>query len=95
MDGVKISLGSRLAHTCGNRIMAHKQDAAVEKAIEKMDLSTRRSMAEGNHKRLTSGEDWENADIWEKIKIAWDKISFVFSAWGTVPAAWSQKRQPR
>lgn len=85
MDGVKISLGSRL--TPYLRQFASwltSKMPAVEKAIgEAMDFVDEKvKWLKETINDFTSGEEWENADIWEKIKIAWDKIvAEPFSAW--------------
>ena len=85
MDGVKISLGSRLAPYLRQFAswLTNKMPA-VEKAIgEVMDFVDEKvKWLKETINDFTSGEDWENADIWEKIKIAWDKIvAEPFSAW--------------
>jgi TP901 family phage tail tape measure protein len=85
MDGVKISLGSRLAPYLRQFAswLTNKMPA-VEKAIgEAMDFVDEKvKWLKETINDFTSGEEWENADIWEKIKIAWDKIvAEPFSAW--------------
>lgn len=85
MDGVKISLGSRLAPYLRQfASWLTSKMPAVEKAIgEAMDFVDEKvKWLKETINDFTSGEEWENADIWEKIKIAWDKIvAEPFSAW--------------
>ena len=85
MDGVKISLGGRLAPYLRQfaNWMTTKMPA-IDKAIgEVMDtVDEKISWLRATIDDFTSGEDWANADIWGKLKIAWDKIvAEPFSAW--------------
>jgi len=85
MDGVKISLGGRLAPYLRQfaNWMTTKMPA-IDKAIgEVMDtVDEKIRWLRATIDDFTSGEDWANADIWGKLKIAWDKIvAEPFSAW--------------
>lgn len=85
LDGVKISLGTRLAPYLREFAswLTNKMPA-IEKAVGGvMDyVDEKIKWLRETINDFTSGEDWENADIWEKIKIAWDKIvAEPFSAW--------------
>ncbi len=85
VEGVKISIGERLSPYLRQFVQfITSKMPDVEKAAGKaLDF------IEGKVKWLkdtiadfTSGEDWANADIWGKLKIAWDKIvAEPFSEW--------------
>jgi TP901 family phage tail tape measure protein len=85
VEGVKISLGERLApylRQFASWLMGKMP--GIEKAIGGvMDyIDDKVTWLRGTIQEFTSGEDWENADVWGKIKIAWDKIiAEPFSAW--------------
>lgn len=77
VEGVKISIGERLSPYMRQFVQfITSKMPDVEKAAGKaLDF------IEGKVKWLkdtiadfTSGEDWANADLWGKLKIAWDKI---------------------
>lgn len=85
VEGVKISLGERLAPYLRQFAswLSNKMpdiEKAFGKAMDFVDAKIkwlRETIGD-----FTSGEDWANADIWGKIKIAWDKIiAEPFSAW--------------
>ena len=85
VEGVKISIGERLSPYMRQFVQfITSKMPDVEKAAGKaLDF------IEGKVKWLkdtiadfTSGEDWANADLWGKLKIAWDKIvAEPFSEW--------------
>mgnify|MGYP000958634726 CR=1 FL=1 len=85
VEGVKITLGERLApylRQFASWLMGKMP--GIEKAIGGvMDyIDDKVSWLRETIQEFTSGEDWENADVWGKIKIAWDKIiAEPFSAW--------------
>jgi len=55
-------------------------EKAAGKAMDYVDEKI--AWLSGTVNEFMSGEDWEKADIWGKIKIAWDKIvSEPFSQW--------------
>ena len=85
MEGVKISLGTRLAPYLRQfTTWLTGKMPAIEKAIgEVMDFVDEKiNWLRATIDDFTSGEDWANADIWGKLKIAWDKIvAEPFSAW--------------
>ena len=85
VDGVKISLGQRLSPylrqfaTWITGKMPKVQDA-IDNVMDFVDGKVEWLKQTIND--FTSGADWENATIWEKIKISWDKIvAEPFSAW--------------
>ncbi|MEG1562155.1 MAG: phage tail tape measure protein [Bacteroides sp.] len=84
-DGVKITLGQRLSpylRQFATWLTGKMPD--IQKAVgEVMDFVDEKvAWLKETINEFTSGEDWENADIWEKIKIAWDKIvAEPFSQW--------------
>jgi TP901 family phage tail tape measure protein len=85
VEGVKITLGERLAPYLRQFAswLTNKMPA-IEKAIGGvMDYIDDKVMwLRETIQEFTSGEDWENADVWGKIKIAWDKIiAEPFSSW--------------
>ena len=85
VEGVKITLGERLApylRQFASWLMGKMP--GIEKAIGGvMDyIDDKVAWLRETIQEFTSGEDWENADVWGKIKIAWDKIiAEPFSAW--------------
>lgn len=85
VEGVKISLGERLAPYLRQfASWLTGKMPAIEKAIGGvMDyIDGKVTWLRETIQEFTSGEDWENADVWGKIKIAWDKIiAEPFSAW--------------
>lgn len=85
VDGVKISLGQRLSPylrqfaTWITGKMPKVQDA-IDNVMDFVDGKVEWLKQTIND--FTSGADWENATIWEKIKISWDKIvAEPFSDW--------------
>lgn len=85
VEGVKITLGERLAPYLRQfASWLTGKMPAIEKAIGGvMDyIDGKVTWLRETIQEFTSGEDWENADVWGKIKIAWDKIiAEPFSAW--------------
>ena len=85
VEGVKISLGERLSPYLRQfASWLTGKMPAIEKAIgEVMDyIDGKVAWLRETIREFTSGEDWENADVWGKIKIAWDKIiAEPFSSW--------------
>jgi TP901 family phage tail tape measure protein len=85
VEGVKISLGERLAPYLRQfASWLTGKMPAIEKAIGGvMDyIDGKVTWLRETIQEFTSGEDWENADVWGKIKIAWDKIiAEPFSSW--------------
>lgn len=84
-DGVKITLGQRLSpylRQFATWLTGKMPD--IQKAVgEVMDFVDEKvAWLKETINEFTSGEDWANADIWGKIKIAWDKIvAEPFSQW--------------
>lgn len=85
VDGVKIRLGERLApylKQFANWLTTQmpKVEDAVDEVMDFVDEKV--EWLKETINEFTSGEEWENADIWQKIKIAWDKIvAEPFSEW--------------
>lgn len=85
VDGVKIRLGERLAPYL--RQFANWLTGKMPKVEEAVDgvmdfVDEKIAWLKETINEFTSGEEWENADIWQKIKIAWDKIvAEPFSEW--------------
>lgn len=85
VDGVKIRLGERLApylRQFANWLTSKmpKVEEAVDEVMDFVDEKI--AWLKETINEFTSGEEWENADIWQKIKIAWDKIvAEPFSEW--------------
>jgi len=85
VEGVKISIGERLSPYMRQFVqfitskMPDVQNAA-EKALDFIDDKI--SWLSDTINEFMSGDDWANADIWGKIKIAWEKIvAEPFSEW--------------
>lgn len=77
VDGVKLKLGERLApYLRSFADWLTSKMPKVEEAIDKvMDFADNKiANLKSTIAEFTSGEDWANADIWGKMKIAWDKI---------------------
>jgi TP901 family phage tail tape measure protein len=77
VEGVKISIGERLNPYLRQFVQfITSKMPDVEKAAGKaLDfIEGKVSWLKGTIADFTSGEDWANADIWGKLKIAWDKI---------------------
>ena len=87
VDGVKNSLGERLSpYMRSFADWLTGKMPAVETAIgHAMDFVDEKiSWLKDTIHDFTSGEDWANADIWGKLKIAWGKIiQEPFSEWWT------------
>ena len=85
VDGVKLSLGSRLApYVRQFADWLTSKMPAVETAINGvMDTIDGKVQAlKDTISEFTASDEWANADIWGKISIAWDKIvAEPFSAW--------------
>lgn len=85
VDGVKLSLGSRLSpyiRQFADWLTSKMPD--VENAInDVMDtVDAKVAALKDTIADFTSSEEWANADIWGKISIAWDKIvAEPFSSW--------------
>lgn len=84
-DGVKLSIGERLKpHLQRFITWITAKMPEIEKAAGKvMDFVDEKiAWLTETINEFMSGEDWENADIWGKIKITWDKIvAEPFSNW--------------
>lgn len=85
VDGVKLSLGSRLSpYVRQFADWLTTKMPAVERVIsEVMDTVDEKVAAlKSTIEEFTSSDEWADADIWGKISIAWDKIvAEPFSAW--------------
>lgn len=84
-EGVKITVGERLKPHLQRFVtwLTGKMPAIEKAAGEVMDFVDEKiAWLSETVNEFMSGEDWENADIWGKIKIAWDKIvAEPFSQW--------------
>lgn len=85
VEGVKISIGERLSPYMRQFVQfITSKMPDVEKAAGKaLDfIEGKVNWLKDTIADFTSGEDWANADIWGKLKIAWDKIvAEPFSEW--------------
>ena len=85
VDGVKLSLGERLAPYVRSFAdwLTSKMPAVDQIVGQVMDsVDTKIESLRGTISEFTSSEEWANADIWGKIKIAWDNIiAQPFSEW--------------
>ena len=85
VEGVKISIGERLSPYMRQFVQfITSKMPDVEKAAGKaLDfIEGKVTWLKDTIADFTSGEDWANADIWGKLKIAWDKIvAEPFSEW--------------
>lgn len=85
VEGVKISIGERLTPYMRQFVQfITSKMPDVEKAAGKaLDfIEGKVQWLKNTIGEFTSGEDWANADIWGKLKIAWDKIiAEPFSEW--------------
>lgn len=85
VEGVKISIGERLTPYMRQfvQFITSKMpdvEKAAGKALEFIEGKVQ--WLKNTIGDFTSGEDWANADIWGKLKIAWDKIiAEPFSEW--------------
>ena len=84
-DGVKLSIGERLKPHLQRFItwLTAKMPEIEKAAGQVMDFVDEKiAWLTDTVNEFMSGEDWENADIWGKIKIAWDKVvAEPFSEW--------------
>lgn len=84
-DGVKLSLGERLKPYMQGFVtwLTGKMpdiEAAVGNAMDFIDEKV--EWLKGTISEFTSSDEWANADIWGKLKIAWDNIvAEPFSEW--------------
>ena len=97
VDGVKIRLGERLSPYLRQFATwltgkMPKVEQAVDNVMDFVDEKI--SWLKSTIKDFTSGSDWESADIWGKIKIAWSKIvAEPFSQWwNSSGRAWLTKK---
>lgn len=85
VDGVKLSLGSRLSPYVRQFAdwLTSKMPAVETVISDVMDtIDEKIAGLKATIEEFTSSEEWANADIWGKIKIAWDKIvAEPFSEW--------------
>lgn len=85
VDGVKLSLGSRLSPYVRQFAdwLTTKMPAVEETINEVMDtIDGKIASLKSTIEEFTSSEEWANADVWGKIGIAWDKIvAEPFSSW--------------
>lgn len=85
VDGVKLSLGSRLSPYVRQFAdwLTTKMPAVENVINEVMDtVDAKVEALKSTIAEFTSSEEWADADIWGKISIAWDKIvAEPFSAW--------------
>lgn len=85
LDNVKIGLGERLApyvREFADWLTSKMPDisAAIDKAMDKFDETVDKVRQKWSE--LTSSEDWQNADFFGKVKLAWDElIANPFSEW--------------
>lgn len=85
MDGVKISFGGRLApYVRSIADWLTEQMPQVEKALDEMMdwIDVKVKQIKGKIGEMTASEDWQNADFFGKVKIAWDElIAEPFNEW--------------
>ncbi len=85
VDGVKMSLGSRLSPYVRQFAdwLTTKMPAVEDVINSVMDtVDAKVEALKGTIAKFTSSDEWANADIWGKISIAWDKIvAEPFSQW--------------
>ena len=85
VDGVKLSLGSRLSpYVRQFADWLTTKMPAVEEVIDSVMNTIDGKIAglKATIEEFTSSEEWADADIWGKIKIAWDKIvAEPFAEW--------------
>lgn len=98
-DGVKLSIGERLKPYLQTFVtwLTQKMPAIEAAAMQVMDtLDEKIAWLKDTVNEFMSGEDWQNADIWGKLAIAWDKIvAEPFNDWwsGTGKTWLTQKMQ--
>lgn len=85
MDGVKLSFGERLSpYVKGLAEWLTEQMPEVEQALDQfMDwFDTKAREMQEKFQEMTGSKDWQNADFFGKVKIAWDEfIADPFSEW--------------
>ena len=85
MDGVKISFGERLSPYVGEIAdWLTDQMPNIEQGLnETMDcVDTKVDRMKRKFKEMTQSDEWQNADFFGKVKIAWDDfIAEPFSEW--------------
>lgn len=85
VDGVKISFGERLApYVRGAADYLKDQMPAIEVGLDEfMDFVDRKvDKLKDKFDEITQTEEWQNADFFGKVKIAWDEIiAEPFSEW--------------
>ena len=85
MDGVKISFGERLSpYVRGIADWLTDQMPNIEQGLnEMMDwVDTKVDRMKRKFKEMTQSDEWQNADFFGKVKIAWDDfIAEPFSEW--------------
>ena len=85
MDGVKISFGERLSpYVRGIADWLTDQMPDIEQGLnEMMDwVDTKVDRMKRKFKEMTQSDEWQNADFFGKVKIAWDDfIAEPFSEW--------------
>ena len=85
MDGVKISFGERLSpYVRGIADWLTDQLPNIEQGLnEMMDwVDTKVDRMKRKFKEMTQSDEWQNADFFGKVKIAWDDfIAEPFSEW--------------
>lgn len=85
VDGVQISFGERLSpYVRGLADWITEQTPAISEGLDelmdKVDIKFEQLKRKFND--MTNGEDWQDADLFGKIKIAWDEfIVDPFSEW--------------
>ena len=85
MDGVKISFGERLSpYVRGIADWLTDQMPNIEQGLnEMMDwVDTKVDRMKRKFKEMTQSDEWQNADFFGKVKIAWDDfVAEPFSEW--------------
>lgn len=85
VDGVKLSLGSRLSPYIRSFVdwLTGKMPAVEGVISSVMDtVDGKIGALKSTIAEFTSSDEWANADIWGRISIAWDKVvAEPFSAW--------------
>lgn len=85
MDGVKISFGERLAPYVRNIAdWLTAQMPAIEGGLSELMDAVDRGVdkIKGKYQDMTQTDEWQNADFFGKVKIAWDEmIAEPFSEW--------------
>ena len=87
MDGVKISFGERLSpYVRGIADWLTDQMPNIEQGLnEMMDwVDTKVDRMKRKFKEMTQSDEWQNADFFGKVKIAWDDLLQNHSANGGI-----------